>query len=156
MPRLGFTYAAMDHVAHVAAHMRAEDVAELWALDRSTPHRALMAALSVPGVSFTALIDGVPAAMFGVADVNILTGTGCPWLLATDEAERHRRAFARVSLWWREKLFARYDVLKNFVHDDNHTSKRWLTWMGAVMSDPAPIGPEGEMFRLFEMRRPDV
>lgn len=148
-----FERAGMDHVAHVAANMRAEDVAELWALDHSTPHKALMSSLSFPGHHFTALIDDEPVAMFGVGDLNVLTATGCPWLLATDRAQRHRREFARVSLWWREKLFERYDVLKNFVHDKNHTSKRWLTWMGAVMSDPAPIGPEGEMFRLFEMRR---
>lgn len=103
--------------------------------------------------AMTALVDGQPEVMFGVADLNILTGTGAPWLLGTDAVERHFRQFLRQSLQWRERLSAEYEVLMNFVHDENEVSKRWLSWLGFTLSDPFPMGKSGEAFRLFEMRR---
>jgi hypothetical protein len=91
--------------------------------------------------------------MFGVADLNILTGLGAPWLLGTDAVDRNYRQFLRRSLSWREQLSQRYDVLRNFVDDRNEVSKRWLEWMGFTLFDPIPVGVNGEMFRMFELRR---
>jgi hypothetical protein len=145
--------AGHDHIATIAARMRQADVAEVWAASRSTPHRARMFSLQHSQQAWTALVDGQPEVMFGVADLNILTATGAPWLLGTDAVIAHRRQFLRRSVWWREKLLGRYEVLTNFVHDGNVVSKRWLGWLGFTLHDPAPTGVSGEMFRLFELRR---
>jgi hypothetical protein len=145
--------AGHDHIATIAARMRQADVDEVWASSRSTPHHALMSSLDQSQQAWTALFDGQPEVMFGVADLNILTSTGAPWLLGTDAVVTHRRQFLRRSVWWRGKLLERYEVLKNFVHDDNVLSKRWLNWLGFTLYDPAPTGVRGEMFRLFELRR---
>lgn len=101
--------------------------------------------------AFTGLYDGRPEVMFGTSDLNVLAGIGSAWLLATDMVEQHPREFLRFSLTWRPKLFERYSVLRNVVSVDNAASIRWLTWLGAVFSEPISVG--GKPFVLFEMRK---
>lgn len=142
-----------EHVATIADRMRPADVAEVAAASGRTPHDALLLSLKRSTVCWTALLDGQPELMFGVGDLNILTRTGSPWLLGTDAVEREYRQFLRQSRNWPEQLLQRYDLLRNFVDDRNTVSKRWLEWLGFTLLDPMPIGVNGEMFRLFEMRR---
>ena len=145
--------AGMDHIASIAARMREADRTEVWASSRSTPHNSLMISLQNSRWAMTALVDGQPEVMWGVADLNILTGTGAPWLLGTDAVEANYRLFLRHSLQWKEKLSEQYQVLMNFVHDENEVSKRWLKWLGFTLSEPFELGLDGELFRMFEMRR---
>jgi hypothetical protein len=153
MPRITIVPAGEDYIASIAERMRDEDRAEVWASSRSTPQKSLETSLSHSSQAWTALIDDQPEVMFGVMDINILTATGAPWLLGTDAVVTYNRQFLRRSLWWRGKLLEQYDVLKNFVHDDNVVSKRWLQWLGFTLHDPIRAGAGGEPFRLFEMRR---
>ena len=101
--------------------------------------------------AWTAIVNGQPEVMFGVGDVNVLTGAGSPWLLGTDAVEKHYVAFLRLSVDFRAQLLERYSVLTNIVHDGNRASIRWLRWLGFKFSDPVSIG--GHDFRLFELRR---
>jgi hypothetical protein len=153
MPLVEIVPATADHVASIADRMRAADVAEVLASSGKSPHEALSFSLDGSSMAWTALVDGQPEVMFGAADLNVLTGMGAPWLLGTEAVERHYRLFLRQSLSWREQLSGRYSVLRNFVDDRNEVSKRWLAWMGFTLFDPVPVGVNGEMFRMFEMRR---
>lgn len=152
-PLIAIIPADISHAATIAERMRDEDVAEVWASSRSTPLDAITHSLSQSVEAWTATVDGRPEVIFGVADVNILTAMGAPWLLGTDAVVKHNRQFLRRSIWWREKLFSNYETLRNFVHEDNVVSKRWLEWLGFTLFDPMPIGSSGEKFRLFELRR---
>lgn len=153
VPQITIVPAGMDHIASIAARMREADRVEVWAASRSTPHQALMTSIQNSAWAMTALIDGEPEAMWGVATLNILTSTGAPWLLGTDAVEKNFRQFLRQSVQWKEKLSAEYQVLMNFVHEDNEVSKRWLRWLGFTLYEPFELGPDGELFRMFEMRR---
>jgi len=133
--------------------MRAADVDEVMAASGRTPHEALEISLRKSAIAWTALIDGRPEIMFGAGDLNVLTLTAAPWLLGTDAVAQNYRAFLRGSLDWRDQLLGRYAVLRNVVDDRNEISKRWLRWMGFELSEPAALGVNGEMFRLFELRR---
>lgn len=152
-PTVTIVPAGMDHISSIAARMREADRVEVWAASRSTPHSSLMTSLQHSRWAMTALVDGRPEVMWGVADLNILTGTGAPWLLGTDAVERHYRLFLRHSIQWKEKLSEQYQVLMNFVHDENEVSKRWLKWLGFTLHEPFEMGRDGELFRMFEMRR---
>lgn len=152
-PAVTIVPAGTDHIASIASRMREADRVEVWASSRSTPHSALMTSLQHSRWAMTALVDGQPEFMWGVADLNVLTGTGAPWLLGSDAVERNFRLFLRSSIQWREKLSEQYQVLMNFVHDENEVSKRWLSWLGFTLSDPFEMGRDGELFRKFEMRR---
>jgi hypothetical protein len=152
-PDVAFVPADASHIATIAERMRPADRLEVLAASRFTPAEALEKSLQKSSRAWTALVDGNPEVMFGVGDLNVLTMTGAPWLLGTDAVERHFRVFLRQSLDWREQLLQRYAVLRNVVDDRNEVSKRWLQWMGFELSSPAALGVNGEMFRLFEMRR---
>lgn len=142
-----------SHIASIAERMRAADVDEVMAASGRTPHEALEISLRKSAIAWTALIDGRPEIMFGAGDLNVLTLTAAPWLLGTDAVAQNYRAFLRGSLDWRDQLLGRYAVLRNVVDDRNEISKRWLRWMGFELSEPAALGVNGEMFRLFELRR---
>lgn len=120
------------HVDAVASHMRADDVKEVMELGGFSPFEALESSLSHPGVSFTALFDEVPAAIFGVVHPSILAAVGIPWLLGTPVLERHWRAFARASRDVMDTLKSEYPVMTNITHADNALSVRWLRWLGAT------------------------
>ncbi|HEY7824468.1 MAG TPA: hypothetical protein VIG24_16625 [Acidimicrobiia bacterium] len=142
-----------EHIATIADRMRPADVAEVAAASGRSPHQSLEFSLAKSSLVWTGMIDGQPELMFGVADLNVLTQVGAPWLLGTDAVEREYRLFLRQSRNWPEQLLQRYELLRNFVDDRNAVSKRWLEWLGFTLLDPMPVGINGEMFRLFEMRR---
>lgn len=150
---LDIVRAEAAHVETIAQRMRQADRDEVAASSARAPADALEISRSVSAMAWTALVDGRPEVMFGVSDVNILTRTGCPWLLGTNAVTENYRLFLRQSVHWREQLLSRYDVLINAVDDRNEVSKRWLAWMGFRLHEPMPIGVNGEPFRPFEMRR---
>ena len=90
--------------------------------------------------------------MFGCGTVDILSGTGAPWLLGSNAIERHYRHFLRGSLFWVGKMRAEYRLLRNVVAADNAISVRWLEWLGFDLSEPVPYGYERRPFRVFEMK----
>lgn len=134
--------------------MRQADQEEVFAASGKSPAGALIYSLRKSAHAWTALIDGRPEVMFGVGDISILGGIGAPWLLGTDAVEEHYVAFIRLSVSFRDQLFTRYPIMRNFVDDRNKASKRWLQWLGARLSDPVEM--RGYAFRLFELRSADV
>ena len=142
------------HIRTIARRMRQADRDEIEAAAGKTPGAALTYSLRKSTHAWTALIDGRPEMMFGVGDINILTGVGAPWLLGTDAVELHYVSFLRQSVSFRDQLLRRYPIMRNFVDDRNRISKRWLEWLGAKFSDPVEVG--GYPFRMFELRSADV
>ncbi|NII73908.1 hypothetical protein FHW84_002481 [Dyella sp. SG562] len=120
------------HVDAVAANMRQEDAKEVMELAGFSPFEALETSLSHPGVSYTALFDGEPAAIFGVVHPSLMAAVGIPWLLGTPLLETHWRAFAKASRVVMDRLKAEYPVMTNVTHADNRLSMRWLRWLGAT------------------------
>lgn len=145
--------AEYHHIAPVAIHMRQADRDEVQASSGKTPFAALEFSLERSTMAHTVLFDGVPAGIFGVGDLNLLARKGSPWFLGTDLVDANAATFARASVFWRDQLLQRYDVLANLVDDRNAASIRWLRWLGFTLSEPIPVGRGGEMFRLFELRR---
>ena len=121
------------HVAVVAERMRQADRDEVLALSGLTPREALDQSLAQAGPRWCGLLDGEPAAIFGVVPVTALSGTGVAWLLGTPLLEKHWRTFAKASRPLADELLARYDVLMNVLHADNRIALRWLEWMGATL-----------------------
>lgn len=130
--------------------MRQADRDEVFAAAGKSPGAALAYSLRKSSHAWTAIVDGVPEAMFGIGDLNILAGVVAPWLLGTDAVNDHARLFMQMSRDFTAQLLARYPVMRNFVDDRNTASIRWLRWLGATMTDPACI--RGHQFRLFELR----
>lgn len=154
--RIAIVPATEDHIEEIAARMRAADRQEVFAARGVSPHEALEFSLQKSAIARTALVDGKPEVMFGVADLNVLSRVGAPWLLGTDAVEAEYRQFLRRSIDWRGQLLQRYDVLRNLVDERNAVSVRWLKWLGFRFLKAFPVGDDKLPFWLFEMRRGDV
>lgn len=107
---------------------------------------AYSVATSRPG--YAVLMDGEPVAVFGAGQRG--DGAGVPWLVATDEMERHPVAFYRASKNFIREMAAMYDYLENWVDVRNVLSVRWLRWAGFVMEEPEPF--MGGIFHRFWMK----
>jgi hypothetical protein len=137
------------HVDRIAANMRADDRREVWASDRRTPGEALRLSLGMSQMAWTCLVRGEPAFMWGVSRPgSILSVTGVPWLLGTDEIVDVRREFLRQSRGFVDLMQAPFERLENYVHADNRLSRRWLKWCGFTL-DPEAVRMNGEDFYRF-------
>jgi hypothetical protein len=154
MTKLTLERPTAEHIQLVADRMRQADRDEVEAGSDRTPHGALVYSVENSTGAWTALFDGVPAAIFGVGDINILTRVGAPWMLGTDDLERNFRPFLRTSISFRDQLLQRYSILRNFVDVRNTVSIRWLEWLGFTFLDPITV--RGHEFRLFELRSDNV
>ncbi|MEZ0170770.1 hypothetical protein [Microvirga sp. TS319] len=153
-PDIQIVLARACHIRTIARRMRKADREEVFAASGKSPAGALIYSLRKSAHAWTALVDGRPEVMFGVGDISVIGGVGAPWLLGTDAVETHYVAFLRRSVDFRDQLFRRYPIMRNFVDDRNKASKRWLQWLGARMTDPVEMG--GHPFRLFELRSANV
>ncbi len=154
MTTLDIVPASADHIETIGSRMRQADIDEVFAISGRGPRSALRYSMEKSVYSWTILFDGVPEAMFGVGDINILSGIGAPWLLGTDAIERNYRLFLKTSVGFRDQLLSRYPIMRNLVDERNTVSRRWLAWLGAEFSEPMNVN--GHSFRIFELRSADV
>lgn len=144
--------AQAEHIAPLAQHARAADVAELWAAARLTPEGAMRIGLPLSPLAWTGFVGDDTVCMFGVTPVSLLGGVGAPWLIGTEHVERYQMAFLRHSRPMVAAMLQRFPLLINHVDARNTVAVRWLRWLGFAMAEPAPYGPFGVPFRKFEMR----
>jgi hypothetical protein len=146
----------IDDVSHLAPRLRQADINEIAVGSGKTPLEVLQYSLEWSDIAMTAALDDVPHIMFGVVSTNILTRSGCPWLLGSDAINEKSIEFLRQSLNFKKILLQRYSTLRNVVDDRNTVSKKWLKWLGFSFSEPTPIGKNGALFRIFEMGHKNV
>ncbi|AIY40190.1 Phage protein [Collimonas arenae] len=140
------TYA---HAYNMAPRMRTAEVAEVWASDRRLPLEALVHELDNSALSWSWVIDGQVACMFGFVLHNLLDSTAYPWFLTSDLVETHSRSFIRACKSGLPGVLAQYPDLKGMVDARYVLSIRWLEWLGFVVGDPVERGPDHTLFRPF-------
>lgn len=132
------------HAGTIARRMRAIDKVECRAMGHS-PREALRLGLMGSTLAWTVLINGRPEAMLGAVPLNMIEGSGRPWLLMTDVAETKHVAIVRLGRIYTEAFHRHYRILENWVHADNAKTIRWLTRLGY---DVGPV----DVIRGFPMR----
>ena len=142
--------ARLIHVGPIAVRMRRADVEEVTAMGHS-PKQALRTGMRVSIHCYTAMIDGRPEAMMGLAPTNILEGEGSPWMLGTDVVYHNGRAMLalgpKVFAIWRDSLSGE---LSNVVGRTNACAIRMLRrWGYSIDDEPVPIN--GLDFVKFRM-----
>lgn len=95
-----------------------------------SPKNALRTGLMGSTIAWTAKIDGIPEAMFGVTPINYLEGRGRPWLLLTDIGGSSHKALCRLGLIYTNALHSHFPILENWAHADNERTLRWLARLG--------------------------
>ena len=154
MPQVLFSTPTPADVDELVASMRDQDVAEVLAAGYADTRTPVAEGVQRSVMCWTCRVDGKLAAIFGLAPFGgMLSDTGVPWLLGTDEVPRHRRILARVARPYIARMLAQTPRLMNVVHADNTVAVRWLARMGFKLSPAAPAGPHGALFHSFEMTR---
>jgi hypothetical protein len=140
-------------IAYIAANMREADRTELAATVGSEPVDSLLArGVLISTIAWTWSVDGLPAAIFGVAPVSLLHGQGAPWMLGTEAPYQRPRTLVREGRRYVGRMLGLYPHLLNYVDVRNERSVRWLARIGFTVHPAKPFGRNGEPFHLFEMR----
>ena len=134
---------------YIAANIREADRREIHFLAALKPLSAIKLTISCSEHAWTATADGRPAVIFGVCRRTRLSDVAMPWLLATDEADKHMTSFARISRTAFDAISEAYPVLENYALAENTKTLRWLKWLGFDMEEPKPHGCLGAMFVRF-------
>jgi len=79
--------------------------------------------------SFTLLIDGEPAAIFGGSSETML-GESRLWMLTTPLILKHQIPLLRASRAFVRWMFENYGPMIGMVDSEFEESKRWLQWIG--------------------------
>lgn len=140
-----------EHVRLLAPVMRADDVAELDAMGVSA-RRGLWRSWRVALIRRAAFVDDEIACIWGVGG-SPLGQTGCPWLLTGPAVERASLAFVREARHEVASMLRLFPVLANYVPARYRRAVGFLALLGFTLADPVPMGPRGELFHPFEMRR---
>lgn len=130
--------------------MRAADAAEVYASDGLRPAQALRRSMKGSDFSRTLLIEGEPAAMFGV---RVIEGVGFPWALTTETAERFPLAFWRASQHVVREIVDRYRFLSQCIDARHVMALRWAGRLGfRVDKQPHECGKFGLPFHMITLR----
>ncbi len=143
--------ATAEHCIHVAKNLRPADAAEAAAMNLD-PVQTTLDSFSQSLYTKAWLVDGKPAAVFGLASLMITGATGIPWLCTTDLVNQNRRKFVVHSRRVVAEMLQIFPHLENYVDARYASCLRWLDWAGFQVHPAAPIGPLQMPFHRVEKR----
>jgi hypothetical protein len=135
--------ALFEDAVHIAYNLREADRCELQ--ETGDPVDLLLKGWQVSDWCNVALVDGLPAVIWGVAGADERTGS--PWLLATDAIDKISKTFLMHCKPDIDRMLAAYPRLFNYVHIGNHKAQQWLQWLGFDLYNQ-PTG-QNNQFYLF-------
>jgi len=127
----------------VLTALRDAEVAELAALGH-TSEECIRFGLMF-GNAQTVFINGKPAGIFGITEY---PDGNVPWACFTTAIDEHPITFLRACKRWRESVCG---TLIQHVDARNQEAVRWFKWLGFEVSEPEPLGVNGEPFHRVEI-----
>lgn len=130
--------------------MRAADAAECRATGYDDLELAVRESVDSSAYSHAVRVNGVLVLICGVAPLGtLLSSTGIPWALGTDDVHRYRRTLTRMTRAYIAMMLGHYPILRNVVHADNVRSIAWLRRAGFIIGEP--FSAANGVFRPFSM-----
>jgi hypothetical protein len=131
----------------IAPRMREADIVEVQRSSGFAPLEALVRSfMASDGGARTVVIDGEPAAMYGVVRVSAPALIGIPWLLTTESVERAPMAFFRLMRATTEEWLGEFPTLMQFVDEEHVSARRFLSALGFSLYPPVVHGVARAMF----------
>jgi len=121
-----FAPADQQSLEHIAQNMRQADIEEILASSYMDPLTSLMWSKAISDYCSIMKINGTPIAVFGLVRDNALCGDGSPWLLGTNEIDRHPKSYLKASKQIVAEMLKVCPKLSNYVHAKNEASVRYL------------------------------
>ena len=140
------------HVSMMKRHLRMEDEREMmgWGI---SANKGLWCSYKESLIRRTAMIDGEPAAMWGVRST-LLGNVGDIWLQTTPAVRWvSPLKFARVYQDQVYKMLNVFKRLENWVDNDYDGAVRLLDISGFSLGEPEPVGVNGHLYRKFWIER---
>lgn len=131
-----FKLSTIEEARQVGENLRPSDANELALAFGEPPIEVCVESVQRSVIAWTALKNGIPIAIFGVA--HFKPGVGLVWLLATPQADVERRAFLVSARKYVGHMARIYPVLFNFVLSANTRSRAWLKRLGFVEDKQLP------------------
>ena len=153
MRNVEIVQATMEHAEDMLPRVRQADIEEFYATAKWSPEMTLRFAIKHSTHRWAGIVDGQVVAIFGASLASILTGTGIPWLISSNEVERYQMTFLRHSRPLLAEMLKEYRLLENYADARNVKACCWLRWMGFKFDEARPFGALGLPFHRFEMRR---
>jgi len=149
---LRYVSPSREKVQRIIDDMREGDVEELaaggWAPEDL--HQFVQGAR----VCVIAEVNRVPCAIFGVTKTGtLLNPRYSPWMLGATELHKHPRHLLSESKKIVYTVLNEFEELENWVYEGSESSVRWLTWLGFTIEAPVPVGPEGQKFHKFWIKK---
>lgn len=143
--------ATRGHAICMAPNLREAEAREVMDSDGLTPEQALIREVERSSSAWSWIVDGEVACMFGIVTRQLVDDSAYPWFLTTPLVEKHAIQFARSCKGLLPELLSIHPKLIGMVDARYVLSVRWLTWLGARISEPEPYGVAGAPFRRFEI-----
>lgn len=122
--------ATEEHAKHIAKNIRRVDEIECNCFGYS-PYDSMMLGLENDRVTLTGLSpNGTPFVMFGAG--NNENGAYI-WALGTTEVVKYKYQFLKSSRKWVSRLCEPFQLVHNFVHQENELAIKWLKFCGATI-----------------------
>ena len=140
--------ATLAHVQIIGETMNDEDRDEIEAAGL-VPRRALWRGWKNSIMRYTALVDNVPAAIWGV-EGSVMGGVGVVWFITAKKAREvspHR--FRSIYVGEVRKMLEIYDTLVNCVAVEYDGAVRMLKIAGFNLDEPQPLGRLRRMYSKF-------
>lgn len=138
--------ATAAHVQELARTMREPDVAEVEACGL-TPLEMLEQSVANSAESFTCLVDGQVACMFGVAATTVPAARySIAWILTGAPFARHARKLIRLYRGVVKSLLETRAGLMNYIDCRYEAAIRVAEMAGFRRGSPVPYGPKGLLF----------
>lgn len=135
------------HIPLIAASQTEAGRRELAEVYGFTPTDALSRNFDISPDKWTMLVGDVPLAMFGVAPISVLGGTGEIWFCGSEAICLHKVAFARMCRRFLPRLFAEWRELHCLIEHGRADVMKWALWGGAS------ITPADERMSRVVLRR---
>lgn len=135
----------------MAAKMRDGDRRECLAAGMS-PKRAVWRSYRSSLLTFSALVDGELAAIFGMGG-DMVTDVGEPWLFTTPLVEVSPKWFVRHARALVARMLESKPKLEGYVFADYRQACGLLERIGFTLDPPIPYGRNGTPFRRFSTMR---
>lgn len=145
--------ATQELIDQLKGRLREADEREAWAMAQVSADIGMQLSYDRALLCWVALLDDVPFLVFGVSRKSLLSDTGTPWMLATDQITEASMAVLKLSKYYINTMLNIFERLEHYVDARNEISKNWLKWCGFTLCDPEPIGPGRYMFHKFYKNR---
>jgi len=135
--------------------LRLADLVEMHATGYDDPIQAIRLSVDNSVFARVLVIDDELVAIGGCVKHPLstqLSPIGVPWVVGTPLLIDHPRVLQREGRRYIAAMLERYPQLVNVVHAANTHAVGWLRHMGFSVSPPAPWGPRGALFHIFQMR----